>query len=48
MSASTNTVAMMAPQNRCPVGNSASAAAETPTVPMTVISFGVSGVRARA
>ena len=38
----------MVPANRCPVGNSHSAPATMPDVPMIVIAFGVTGVRASA
>ncbi len=48
MSASTKTVQTAAPANRWPVGSSQSAAATTPTVPVTVIALGVTGVRASA
>ena len=48
MSASTKTVQTAAPANRWPMGSSHSAATTTPTVPVTVIAFGVTGVRASA
>ncbi len=48
MSVKTKTVAVKAPGNSSPIGNIDSAAAETPTVPATVIMFGVTGVRASA
>ena len=46
MSMKVKTVAVAAPGNSQPMGNIASVAAETPTVPATVIMFGVTGVRA--
>ena len=46
MSVKTKHVAMKAPGNSSPIGSSQSEAAETPTVPATVIMFGVTGVRA--
>src|SRR5580700_3804707 len=46
MSVKTKHVAMNAPGNSSPIGSSQSEAAETPTVPATVIMFGVTGVRA--
>ncbi len=46
MSASTKNVQTIVPANRWPVGNSHSAPAVMPTVPVTVIAFGVTGVRA--
>jgi hypothetical protein len=48
MSVNTKKVHIAAPGNSHPIGNSASALADTPTVPMTVSAFGVTGVRARA
>ena len=48
MSVKTKNVAVNAPGNSSPIGNSESAAADTPTVPATVIMFGVTGVRASA
>ena len=48
MSVNTKTVAVNAPGKSSPIGNMDSAAADTPTVPATVIMFGVTGVRARA
>src|SRR6266550_7770270 len=47
MSRSTNIVQVKAPGNSSPRGNRASAPPATPTVPMTVMAFGVIGVRAR-
>ncbi len=46
MSVKVKTVAVAAPGNSQPIGNIDSVAAETPTVPATVIMFGVTGVRA--
>ncbi len=48
MSENTKIVHTTVPANRCPVGNRASALALTPTVPVTVMMFGVTGVRASA
>jgi hypothetical protein len=48
MSASTKAVHTIVPANRWPVGNSHSAPATTPVVPVMVIAFGVTGVRASA
>jgi len=48
MSRKTKNVAIAAPGNSQPIGNSASVLAHTPTVPATVIMFGVIGVRASA
>ena len=39
-------VATNVPRNRCPVGYPHSVLAATPTVPVTVTTFGVTGVRA--
>ena len=46
MSVKTKTVAVKAPGKSSPIGNIDSAAADTPTVPATVIMLGVTGVRA--
>jgi hypothetical protein len=46
MSVKMKKVAVAAPGKSQPMGNIASAAADTPTVPATVIMFGVTGVRA--
>ena len=48
MSVKTNPVQTIVPANRCPVGNSASAPALIPMVPVMVSAFGVIGVRASA
>src|SRR5215470_7431700 len=48
MSVKTKNVAIAAPGKSQPMGNSASALADTPAVPITVIMFGVTGVRASA
>ena len=48
MSVKVKTVAVAAPGNSSPIGNIDSAAADRPTVPATVIIFGVTGVRASA
>ena len=48
MSARTKKVHTTVPANRCPVGNSHSAPATIPHVPVMVIAFGVTGVRASA
>src|SRR5258707_7834583 len=47
MSRNTKIVQVKAPGNSSPRGKRASAAPATPTVPMTVMAFGVMGVRAR-
>src|SRR3984957_20964955 len=46
MSVKTKHVAMNAPGKSSPIGSSQSAAADTPTVPATVIMLGVTGGRA--
>src|SRR5580700_9212331 len=46
MSRNTKIVQVKAPGNSSPIGNRPSAAPVTPTVPMTVMAFGVIGVRA--
>src|SRR5215468_7588848 len=48
MSVKTKNLAIAAPGKSQPMGNSASALADTPAVPITVIMFGVTGVRASA
>ena len=48
MSVRTNPVQTMVPANKCPVGNSTSAPALMPIVPVMVSALGVIGVRASA
>jgi hypothetical protein len=48
MSSSTKIVQVKAPGNNSPIGNKPSAPPDTPTVPMTVTAFGVTGVFASA
>jgi hypothetical protein len=47
MSSSTKIVQVKAPGNSSPMGSRPSPPPSTPTVPITVMAFGVTGVRAR-